>query len=80
MAAVIQLALQVLLAGAAPALLLAVGALASPWDWWDREDGQLLLGTTGWHVRTRLQGLGRQLQSIFLAWLSHVLVVQSLTP
>lgn len=76
----IQLAPQVLLAGAAPALLLAVEALASPWDWWDGEDGQLLLGTAGWRVRTRLQGLGRQLQSIFPAWLSHVLVVQSLTP
>lgn len=63
--------LQVLLAVTAPALLLCS---------WDGAGEQLLLGTTGWHVRIRLQGLGRHLHSILLVWFSHVLVVQSLTP
>lgn len=78
-AAVAQLVPQALLAGAAPALLLAEGPgftseLQGQGRWW------LLLGTVGWHVRTRLQGLGGHLHSVFLVWLFHVLVVQSLTP
>lgn len=79
MAVVTQLVLQALLVGAAPTHWL-VGALASPPCSWDGEGGQLLLGIAGWHIKTRLQGLGRYLHSIFLVWLSHVLVIQSLTP
>lgn len=55
-------------------------ALALPQGSWDGGGGQLLLGIAGWHIPSRLQGLGRHLYSIFLVWLSPVLVVQSLTP